>query len=189
MDVNGAKKSCRVCLDWKTTIALQSSRSVCIFHAPAGCLQHICNVLEYSCLFFFSFFFFLEIYKHHTGQQMQIIPEPPWLLGWVTAVLFLLSSCELRLQHLWPLVCYYCDVDTCSASHPAACDSCKCCFFPPPYFPTHLYTHKQLCFFPVFGCNSRLQGNNRNVPVITQHIPTKIPGGIKLEQYMQIPKC
>lgn len=88
MDVNSARKTCWVCLNWKTTIALQSSRSVCVFHAPAGCLQHICNVLEYSCLFCFLFFF-LEIYKHHTGQQMQIIPEPPWLLGWVTAVLFL----------------------------------------------------------------------------------------------------
>lgn len=123
MDVNGAKKSCRVCLDWKTTIALQSSRSVCIFHAPAGCLQHICNVLEYSCLFFFSFFFFLEIYKHHTGQQMQIIPEPPWLLGWVTAVLFLLSSCELMEATATPLT-------TC-----VLLLWCRHLF----YFPTHLF--------------------------------------------------
>lgn len=190
MDVNGAKKSCRVCLDWKTTIALQSSRSVCIFHAPAGCLQHICNVLEYSCLFFFSFFFFLEIYKHHTGQQMQIIPEPPWLLGWVTAVLFLLSSCELMEATATPLttcvLLLWCRHLFCE---PSSRMWLMQMLFPPPLFSYTLVCCKQLCFFPVFGCNSRLQGNNRNVPVITQHIPTKIPGGIKLEQYMQIPKC
>lgn len=34
---------------------------------------------------------------------MQIIPEPPWLLGWVTAVLFLLSSCELMAATATPL--------------------------------------------------------------------------------------
>lgn len=50
-----------------------------VFHAAVGCfpvqLQHV-DV----------FFFPLEIHKHHTGQQMQIIPEPSWLSWWVTAI-------------------------------------------------------------------------------------------------------
>lgn len=74
--------------------------SVCIFHAAVGCLQHNYNLLECWCLFFP-----LEIHKHHTGQQMQIIPEPPWLPWWVTAVSAEtpLTTCVLLLccRHLF----------------------------------------------------------------------------------------
>lgn len=74
--------------------------SVCIFHAAIGCFAAQLHPAWVLMSFFPS-----EIRKHHTGQQMQIIPEPPRLPRWVNAVLaeIPLTTCVFLLccRHLF----------------------------------------------------------------------------------------
>lgn len=61
-----------------------------------------------------------EIPKHHFGQQMQIIPEPSWIPGWVPAAESLLSNSELleATTFSWGVLWYYLPVDTRSMCRP-----------------------------------------------------------------------
>lgn len=163
-------------LNWKWTSELQRGKqTLCFFYSALLSTTTMCFCVS-------------EIPKHHSGQQMQTIPEPSWIPGWVTAAESHLSTSELleATTFSWGVLWYSLPVDTrCMCRPPQVTYKASFChrlqFFQVKFASSVRCSHHAQCcissfldtlFSWPFWQWLKSTGNHRNIPVyITQHIP------------------